>query len=51
MEFLIDVICKIDDPDPQDKWGCLDPDIPTAILPEIQEEMEFYGYAVPSSLR
>ncbi|MBS3651676.1 sulfotransferase [Pseudaminobacter sp. 19-2017] len=39
------------DPTRQEKWLRLDPEKLKAILPEIQEEMRFYGYEVPPALR
>lgn len=39
------------DPGRQEKWRRLDREELNAILPEIQEEMAFYGYEIPSTLR
>jgi hypothetical protein len=39
------------DPSRQQKWLRLDPAELKAIVPEIQEEMEVYGYEIPSCLR
>lgn len=39
------------DPGRQQKWLRLDSEELKAIMPEIQEEMEFYGYQIPPPLR
>jgi hypothetical protein len=39
------------DPGRQQKWLRLDPEELKAIMPDIREEMEFYGYEVPPPLR
>jgi Sulfotransferase family len=39
------------DPGRQEKWLRFERDELRAILPEIQEEMAFYGYEIPQSLR
>jgi len=39
------------DPGRQEKWSRLDPEELKAIIPEIQDEMAFYGYEIPQSLR
>lgn len=39
------------DPGRQEKWRRLNPEDLRAILPEVQEEMAFYGYEIPEPLR
>jgi hypothetical protein len=39
------------DPGRQEKWRRLNPEDLKAILPEVQEEMAFYGYEIPEPLR
>jgi len=39
------------DPGRQEKWFRLDQQQLNAIIPEVQEEMEFYGYEIPSRLK
>ena len=42
---------KMVDPGRQEKWLRLDREELKAIIPEIQSEMEFYGYEIPPNLR
>jgi hypothetical protein len=39
------------DPGRQQKWLRLDPAELKAIMPEIQDEMDRYGYEIPPALR
>ena len=42
---------KMVDPGRQEKWVRLDRQQLNAVIPEVQEEMEFYGYEIPSRFR
>jgi hypothetical protein len=48
---IVQTAKKMIDPGRQEKWVRLDRDDLKAIIPEVEEEMGFYGYEVPSPLR
>ena len=47
---IISAAKKMVDPGRQEKWLRLDPEDLKSIIPEIQSEMEFYGYEIPPQL-
>jgi hypothetical protein len=48
---IVEAAKEMIDPGRQEKWLRLDRDALAAIMPEIREEMEFYGYEIPPALR